>query len=192
MMRCILPLVVGGLLAGISGAAVSESLYRPDTFRPLISDTRQRQVGDLLTVMVYESASASSSADTSANRDASVSVNLERGNRAVGGSLRSTNQLEGGGRTQRENRVLAQLTVTVKQVLPNGQLLIAGEQTLDVNGEKQTIALDGLVRPQDVSETNIVLSSHIANARIRFLGEGELSSRHHSGWWQKFLTMFGL
>lgn len=180
------------LLASKAWPVAAESLYRPETFRPLIGDTRQRQVGDLLTVLVYENASASSSADTSANRDASVALNLQRGQRAVGGGLHSTNQLEGGGRTQRENRVLAQLTVTVRQVLPNGQLVISGEQTLDVNDEKQTIALDGLVRPQDVSELNVVLSSHVANARIRFQGQGELSSRHHSAWWQKFMTMFGL
>jgi flagellar L-ring protein precursor FlgH len=172
--------------------AQADSLYRQDTFRSLMSDTRQRHAGELLTVMVYENASASSSADTSASRDASVGASIQAPHTAWSGGFRANNQVEGSGRTQRTNQVLAQLTVTIKQVLPNGLLVIAGEQTLDINDDKQTISLEGVVRPQDVSETNIVLSNHVANARIRFQGQGELASRQHAAWWQRLLTVFGL
>ena len=99
---------------------------------------------------------------------------------------------DGGGRTQRANRVLATLSVSVKQVLSNGDLLISGEQTLTVNDEVQKVNIEGRVRPTDISDSNVVLSTRIADAKITYLGEGELSERQKRGWWRKVLDWFGL
>lgn len=172
--------------------AAATSLYDPTTYKPLTADTKTRRTGDLLTIMVYETASARSSADTSAGRDASVGLGVQGTGKTWAAGVRANNQVDGGGQTQRENRVLAQLTVTVKQVLPSGDLLVAGEQSLDINNEKQTIALEGRVRPQDISEANVVLSNRVADAKIRFQGMGELSDRQRPSWWHRLLTMFGI
>jgi flagellar L-ring protein precursor FlgH len=184
--------LIGAVLVVVAAPAPADSLFKADKFQSFTSDTRPRRVGDVLTVMVYESASARSSADTSASRDANVAAGVQGTGKSWGAAVRSSNQLEGGGHTQRENRVLAQLTVTVKQVLPNGQLLVAGEQSLEINDEAQTISLEGVVRPQDISETNTVQSNRVAGARIRFQGQGELSARQRPSWWQRFLTVFGV
>ena len=179
-------------LALLAVPAVADNLYKASTYQALASDVRARRPGDLITVMVYENASASSTADTSAGRDASVGIALNRATKAIAGGLTTTNTMDGRGRTQREGKVLAQITVTVKEVSANGDLLIAGEQVLEINDEKQRIFVEGRIRPQDITENNAVLSTRIANARIRYIGQGDLSDQQRPAWWQRFLTWFGV
>jgi flagellar L-ring protein precursor FlgH len=179
------------LLACAQGATAGDSLYRPDTYQALTSDLRARRVGDLITVMVYESASASSTANTTSARDASVARDARAKDKGWGGSINASNQTDGRGRTQREGKVLAQITVSIRAIGPRGDLTIAGEQLVDINNERQQISIEGQVRPQDVSDTNVVLSTRIANARIRYSGQGDLSDKQRPAWWQRFLTLFG-
>ena len=171
--------------------AAADSLYKPNTYQPLTSDLRARKAGDLITVLVYENASASSTADTSAGRDANVGIQVQGTGKSFGAGIKSTNQTDGRGRTQREGKVLAQITVTIKQITDSGDLIVAGEQLLEINNERQQISVEGQVRPQDVSDTNTVLSTRIANARIRYSGQGDLSDKQRPAWWQRFLTLFG-
>ncbi len=184
------------LLLAFAHTASADSLYNPKTYKALTSDLRARQVGDLITVMVYESASASSTANTSAGRDAAVSLDLQGSSKnyagGVKGGINASNQTDGRGRTAREGKVLAQITVTIKSIGENGDLVIAGEQLLDINNERQQIAIEGRIRPQDVSDTNVVLSTRIANARIRYSGQGDLADKQRPAWWQRFLTLFGV
>jgi flagellar L-ring protein precursor FlgH len=167
------------------------TLYKPVSFQALTADLRARHVGDLITVMVYENASASSTADTSAGRDAAVGFDIHGPGKSFGGGVKASNQIDGRGRTQREGKVLAQITVTVKAIGENGDLLIAGEQLLEINNEKQQISVEGRIRPQDVSDVNVVLSTRIANARIRYSGQGDLADKQRPAWWQRLLTLFG-
>ncbi|WP_256082047.1 flagellar basal body L-ring protein FlgH [Massilia sp. YIM B04103] len=186
------------LLAGVLGApAQATSLYQAGSYQPLTSDLRPRRVGDLITVMVYENSSASTAANTSAGRDAGVGFGLDaRANQGKNHELaahaKSHNQLDGRGRTVREGRVLAQLTVSIRAIDERGDLLVGGEQLLEVNNEKQQIRLEGRIRPQDVSDANVVLSTRIADAKISYAGQGDLADMQRPGWWQRFLTLFGL
>ncbi|NVE01295.1 flagellar basal body L-ring protein FlgH [Massilia sp. BJB1822] len=168
------------------------SLYQPATYQPFTSDLRPRRVGDLITVMVYESASASTAANTSAGRDAGVGFDLLGPGKGYAGHAKTNNQLDGRGRTVREGRVLAQLTVSIREITPNGELVVGGEQLLEVNNEKQQIRIEGRVRPQDVSDANVVLSTRIADAKISYAGQGDLADMQRPGWWHRFLTLFGL
>lgn len=178
-------------LAGVS-AAQGTSLYQPSSYQAFTSDLRPRKVGDLITVMVYENASASTTANTSAGRDGAVALDLRGPGKHYGPAVKANNQMDGRGRTEREGRVLAQLTVAIREITPQGDLLIAGDQLLEVNNEKQQIHVEGRVRPQDVSDANVVLSTRIANARISYAGQGDLADLQRPGWWQRFLTLFGL
>lgn len=191
--------ILGGallLLASAHSATAGDSLYRPNTYQALTSDLRPRRVGDLITVMVYESASASSTANTTAARDANVGLDVHGNAPGSGkrwsGSINATNQTEGRGRTEREGKVLAQITVSIRAIGERGDLTIAGEQVVDINNERQHISIEGQVRAQDVSDTNVVLSTRIANARIRYSGQGDLSDKQRPAWWQRFLTLFGV
>jgi len=183
-----------GLMAWLLLTAVAQatSLYQPETYQAFTSDLRPRRVGDLITVMVYETSSASSTARTSAGRDASVGVDLHAPGKRYNLGVKSDNQLDGRGRTEREGRVLAQITVAIKEITEHGDLVIAGDQLLEVNNEKQQIHVEGRIRPQDVSDANVVLSTRIAGARISYAGQGDLSEVQRPGWWQHFLTLFGL
>ena len=179
--------------AMMSGAPVAaNSLYQADKFQALTSDLRARQVGDLITIMVYESASATSTANTTAGRDAGVGFDIRLPGKGYTGSVKANNQLDGRGRTQREGKVLAQLTVAIKEITASGDLVIGGEQLVDINNERQEISVEGRIRPQDVSDGNVVLSTRIANARIKYTGQGDLADKQRPAWWQRFLALFGL
>lgn len=179
-------------LLAVANDATATSLYQPSSYKALTSDLRARQVGDLITVMVYESASASSTANTSAGRDAGVALDVQGTGKSYSAGINASNQTDGRGRTQREGKVLAQITVTIRAISANGDLLIAGEQLLEINNEKQQIAVEGQIRPQDVSDTNVVLSTRIANAKISYSGQGDLADKQRPAWWQRFLTLFGV
>lgn len=181
-----------GLLLAVTLCAQADSLYQPGSFQSLTSDLRPRRAGDLITVMVYENASATSTANTSAGRGAGVGLDIERPGRGYAAGISTNNRMDGHGRTAREGRVLAQITVSVREVLAGGDLLVAGEQVLNVNNERQTIKVEGRIRPQDVSDANVVLSTRIADAKISYAGQGDLADSQRPAWWQRFLTFFGL
>lgn len=176
----------------LAAGAQASSLYQPNTFQSYTSDLRPRRLGDLITVMVYETASASSSANTSGGRDAGAGLDLRGPGKSYSLGAKTANQLDGRGRTEREGRVLAQITVAIKEITEQGDLVIAGDQLLEVNNEKQQIHVEGRIRPQDVSDANVVLSTRIAAARISYAGQGDLADLQRPAWWQRFLTLFGL
>lgn len=175
-----------------AGAALGESLYREDTFRPLAGDSKAFRVGDAITVQVMENSSASTTTDTNTQRRNALNANLQTlPARNRGFSLNMGGEFDGGGTTQRANRLLATLTVTVRDVAPNGELRIAGEQLLRVNEELHRVNLEGRVRPQDVSDGNVVLSTRIADAQIVYVGEGDLSERQRRGLWRSVMDWLG-
>ena len=181
-----------GLLALMwATQAQGASLYKEGAYQSLTSDNKAHHKGDLITVMVYENSSATSSANTTAGRDANVGFDIEGPARTRGAGVKFDNQTDGRGQTQRGGRVLAQITVTVKNIAPNGDLFIGGEQLVEVNNERQQIKVEGRVRPQDISDTNTVLSTRIADAKISYVGEGDLADKQRPAWWQRFLTFFG-
>lgn len=181
------------LLAGFAAPAVSQSLYDEKSYRALASDTRAYRVGDALTVQVLENSAATANADTGTRRKNELSADLTRAHvPTVSVGIGAGGEFDGGGRTTRSGKLLAQLTVTVKEVLPNGDLQVAGEQLLLINDEQQRINVEGRVRPQDIAENNVVVSSRLADAKITYVGEGELAERQKPAWWRKALDFVGL
>ncbi len=168
------------------------SLYDEKTYRPLTADNKAFRVGDVLTVQVFENSSASSSADTDTRRKNSLSADLShRGDTKAQTSVNTAGDFDGGGRTQRANRLLVTLSVTVREILPNGDMAVTGEQMLTVNQEPQRVTLEGRVRPVDVSDGNIVLSTRLADAKITYVGEGDIAERNQRPWWRKLLDWTG-
>ncbi|MET3513385.1 flagellar L-ring protein precursor FlgH [Pseudacidovorax sp. 1753] len=188
-----LAIITPGLL-GLGQPAAAESLYQEGTFRPLTADNKAFRLGDALTVQVFENSSASTSANTGTRRANDIAGSVtQTGNRVVGTlGIGISGDFDGGGRTQRTNKLLATLTVTVKSVLTNGDLMVAGEQLLTVNDELQKVNLEGRVRPQDISDGNVVLSTRLADARITYVGEGDVSDRARRSAWRRILDWLGL
>ena len=174
--------------------ATAESLYQEGSFRPLTADNKAFRVGDSLTIQVFENSSASTSANTGTRRGNDITGSVTHtGNKVVGQlGIGVAGEFDGGGRTQRANKLLATLTVTVQQVLANGELQVAGEQLLTVNDELQKVNLEGRVRPQDISDGNVVLSTRLADARITYVGEGDVSDRARRSGWRRVLDWLGL
>jgi flagellar L-ring protein precursor FlgH len=185
-----LALVAFSLVAGTAGA---ESLYNEADFRALASDNKAFRVGDVITVQVYENSSASTKTNTATQRKNNLngSVTLLKPGFTYGASAAVGGDFAGGGSTQRANNLLATLTVTVREVMANGELRVAGEQLLTVNGESQKVNVEGRVRPQDISTDNAVLSTRLADARITYLGNGDLSERQRRAWWRVVLDVLG-
>jgi len=183
------------LLLGLAlaGAARADSLYDERTYRALAADHKAFRVGDLITVQVYEISSASSSTDTATQRRNGLDASLRLlDGKQWGAAAGVTGEFAGGGSTQRTNRLLATLTVSVREVLATGDLVLGGEQLLTVNEEQHRVNLAGRVRPQDVSSDNVVLSTRLADARIDYVGDGDLSQRQRRSWWRKLLDWMGL
>ena len=162
----------------------------------IFADLKARRIGDILTVAIYEKASASKEATTSTGRDSSASAGLTnlfgleaeiaKINSAIDpGKLINTsyvNGFKGTGATTRKEDLVATLTTRVVAVLPNGNLKIAGSKTVTVNREDQLIILTGEVRPADISSANIVDSKHVLDARIAYTGNGVISDKQGQGW----------
>jgi len=180
------------LLAAANAATAVESLYREDQYQSLTSDRRGAKVGDLVTVQIFETSSAASTADTRSDRSAGVGAEVAGNQRRQRGSVTVSNDMQGQGRTERSGRLLAQVTVSIQEVLPNGDLRLAGEQLLEINDERQQIRLEGRIRALDLQENNLVVSSRLADARISYLGTGAVGDKQKPAWWQRLVTALGL
>ncbi|MEH6461563.1 flagellar basal body L-ring protein FlgH [Chitinimonas sp. JJ19] len=184
--------MTGMLVCLLAGTCLADSLYDEKTFRAYTADNRARLPGDLLTVVVLETSSATTSTDTSADRTNDLGIKLGiDGKASQGGSLQTGNGYDARGRAQRSGRLLAQITVAVTAVRPNGDLQVNGRQVLDINDEKQEIFLTGVVRPADIDDRNVVQSSRLSEASIRYAGEGELANRARPSWWNRLLGLLG-
>ena len=174
----------------LAAGASAEGLYQEGAFRPLTSDNRAYRPGDVLTVLVVENASASASANTTTEKRGGIGAALVAApifqNRGL--TLDLNDDFTGKGSINRTGRLLAQISVTVRALAPNGDLVVAGEQLIEVNGEKQQIILEGQVRRGDISESNTVVSTRVANAKITYLGDGVLAEHQRPGILTRFLS----
>ena len=182
------------VLATAAASTAAQSLYDPKSFRPLTADSKAFRPGDIVTIQIIENASASANADTDLKRSNSAGAQLHFRSAYVvaGANATGTTQFDGGGQTARAGQLLATLSVTVRDVLPNGDLLVSGAQLLVINEEQQRIDVEGRVRPQDISDQNTVPSNRVADARITYVGEGDVASRQKPGWLRHILDLFGL
>lgn len=185
-MKTVLATILAALLT--PGGAAAESLYHESSFRPLTSDQRAYRIGDVLTVLIVENSSASTTADTTTDNRGGVGISIGTTTREERAAVNVNQDFVGRGRIQRSGRLLAQLSVNVVDVLPNGDLQLVGTQMIEVNGEKQHIELMGRVRPADVTEGNAVLSTRIADARITYVGDGVLGEKQRPGVLTRFLN----
>jgi flagellar L-ring protein precursor FlgH len=173
--------------------AISGSLWTAGSVG-LADDFKARRLGDILTVVIDEQASASKEAATATGRGSQLSagipklLGLETGRAATWMdvskllSASTDTSYTGSGSTSRKENLSATMTAQVVRVQANGSLLIEGRRNVTVNNEDQIIVLEGTVRPRDISADNIVNSALIADARISYSGKGVVSDRQSPGW----------
>ena len=190
-MRLVRP-SIAVLLCVASVVASAQSLFDEERFQALTADRRALRVGDALTVLVFENASATQSADTVTEKSGGVNVGVGVNARNYGARVSTGDDFTGKGRIQRSGKLAAQITVTVSEVLANGELRVGGQQQIVVNGEKQLLQLSGRVRPIDISDGNTIASTRLADAEITYVGDGILADKQRQGVLTRFLTWLGL
>jgi len=168
----------------------------------LFSRRRARAVGDLLTIRVLHKTQADSSATTSLKRKGEVAagvtalMGLETALASIPGggpslSIGSTtqNDYDGEGSTNRIGTVQGTLTTRVIKVLPNGHLIVHGQQDVRVNNENEVLAVTGIVDPRSIGADNSVLSTAIADLHIEYAGTGVVSGKQRPGWFTRILDV---
>lgn len=189
-------IVTAGLLALIGSGALATGpawAQAAGGWPALASDRVAASVGDSLTVVILETSSAASSAQSASRKDTRLAGSVSAGGQVQeSGGLGVQGAFDGRGQISRSGRLIGQIGVTVQEVLPNGDLRIAGAQTLDIDGERIAIRLTARVRPADIAGDNSVLSSRLADAEIVYDGDGTLSRSGEPGWLNHILSWFGL
>ena len=161
------------------------SLWVPGS-KQFFKDSRAHDVGDIVTIIVDETATAKVEAKTGANRSHTQKAGLldflnlegklkERGIPLGSANLVNTSSdrsFSGDAKTDRKDSLTASIAAVVTQVMPNGLLVIQGQREVLVNYEKQVMTLQGLIRPEDITSQNTIGSGKIAEARIAYAGRG--------------------
>jgi flagellar L-ring protein FlgH len=145
-----------------------------------VRDVRASQVYDLVTIVVLDKTSAVSTGVTNTARKSTVAAaitSLAGPTKATGALANLANtsnstQLQGQGTTSRGTTISTNVTAEVTAVLPNGNLVVKGQKDISVNGEKQVITIQGIVRPEDLSPVNEVVSDRVARIEIQVNGKG--------------------
>lgn len=170
----------------------------------LFYDTRAKGIGDIVTIKVSESSKGTKSAKTDTSRDSSTSAGItdffgapldfglnklygSRGGFSPTVGADSSSSFKGDGSTSRSSLLEADITARISELLPNGNFLIEGRREIVVNDEEQIMVLRGVIRPEDISSSNVIYSTYIADARIEYTGEGILADRQSPGWFTRIL-----
>lgn len=177
---------------GLSGAAGADDLYLQGRSQSLAADHRASQVGDTLTVVIVQTAEASTTVRTGTRRSTALGGQIAAGTINESANAGLTGNFDGQGQASRSERFITQMTARVTRVLPNGDLEITGTQQLKINGEATTVEVRGLVRAVDVDAENRVPSNRIADAQINYQGKGFVSRSARPGLLQRVFSLLGL
>jgi flagellar L-ring protein precursor FlgH len=184
------------LLIALVPALRADSLWNANgqSGKSMVADRKASAKGDILTIIVAESAVAQSSQNKTSNRESSLQDTISRfiypalgahkGQLpGMGGSGSST--YSGGGDVSNSQSLSARAAVLITDVLPNGNLVIEGVRVVTFSGETQYVVLRGIVRHDDIARDNSVISTNIADARVEFYAEGALTDAQKRGWLAK-------
>jgi flagellar L-ring protein precursor FlgH len=173
--------------------AADGAIYSAGYFNGLFEDRRARNVGDTLTIVIQERTDASKKSNTNTGRTSnnSFAVSALRGlpgKSFLGSELGATSDFsfDGKGESASNNEFIGTITVTVTEVLANGNLLVSGEKQVGINQGSEFIRLSGVVNPVHLTAANTVPSTLIADARIEYRGSGAVAENQQTGWLTRF------
>jgi flagellar L-ring protein FlgH len=163
----------------------------------LFMDLRARAVGDILTIELVERTVAQKESSTSTAKSSTVDtgnpiiaggpVTLD-GNQILNNEIAGDRTFDGQADSSQSNRLVGNITVTVAERLPNGNLLVRGEKLININQGEEYVRLQGIVRPVDIGPANTVLSTKVADAKISYSGKGALADANRPGWLSRFFN----
>lgn len=171
------------------------AIFQPVNGMALFEDVRAHRVGDILTVQLVEKTAASKQAATSTKKEQDIELGVDslfgrdvmyNGANPLNASVSASRDFSGDGASSQSNTLTGNITVTIAEVLPNGNMIVRGEKVLTINQGDEFIRISGIVRPVDVTPDNTVLSTKIANAEITYGGRGTLADSNKKGWLARF------
>lgn len=168
------------------------AIYKAGFGLSLFEDTKAHRVGDIITVVLKEKTNASKKASTTTAKKSDVSIAAPtifgrgvgfKGDPAIlSAAIAADRNFEGEGDSTQSNSLTGEIAVTVAEVYANGNMLIRGEKLLTLNQGSEHVRISGIIRPTDVSPTNTILSTKVANAKIIYGGQGVLADANSKGW----------
>lgn len=186
--------------------ALGQSFWKAEKVSSMFSDKRANAVGDVLTILVQENNTASkdNSIKTAKNTSIDAALATFLYSPAASGLLTKSGEMpaikansktdfDAGGKINNTEKITARIAVRVVDVLPNGNLVIEGRRTITFARETQDAVLRGVVRAEDITANNNVYSFNIADATIKYTGQGAVSETTRKGWFTRlwdFLTPF--
>jgi len=175
----------------------SDSIYQSSSSWFLLEDIKPRHVGDMLTVTLKEKTDANKIADTTTKKENDIAIAsatilgapITAENRELlATKLASKYEFTGEADSTQSNSLTGSVTVTVVEVLSNGNLVVQGEKWININQGDEYIRLRGIVRPADISPDNSISSERVANADIQYSGQGAVASASEQGWLTRFFN----
>lgn len=171
-----------------------------ETSDSLFTHRRSGRVGDLITVLIRESANAERDAGTDVSRKSEISAGISAFASAMNTlkaaypsvdpskllAASTQNDFSGKGQTTSSGKISATLTARIKQILPNGDLYIEGNKVVMINEEESHLYVSGVVRFSDVQADNTVDSDLIADAQVEYTGRGPVADKQRPGWFSRF------
>lgn len=168
------------------------TIYQSGTAMYLFEDIKARRVGDIITIVLEERTQASKNAKTETDKETSLESQtptaLGDTFGRLGASVDNSTEFDGEGKSSQSNSLTGNITVTVIDVHPNGNLVVRGEKWLTLNQGDEYIQISGIVRPVDVRPDNTVLSTRVADARITYSGQGFVADSNTMGWFAQFFN----
>lgn len=173
------------------------SIFSTASSRPLFEDRRARFVGDIITINIVEKTAASKKSENSTTRTQTIDAGIPtlnnvpfKGLSNLSVSANDSNKFDGQGQNTSANDFTSSLTVTVIEVLPNGNLLVSGEKQVGLKEGEEFIRFSGVVNPNTITTANTVQSTQVADARIEYKANGFIDDAQVMGWLGKFFLTF--
>lgn len=173
-------------------ATHAEQLYRGGQWAGVATDNRAQSVGDVVMILISESASATNRVRSNSSKNTSLSGGISVGSIDESADLGIRGGYSGSGEVERSDRFLARMAAQVVEVLPNGDFIVEGKQNLMINGEQRNIAVRGQVRQADITSDNSIPSARLANAEINYDGKGWVSRSAKPGLINRIFSFLGI
>jgi flagellar L-ring protein precursor FlgH len=168
----------------------SGSIYQSGYDIRLFEDNKAMRVGDVLTIKLQELTQAKKADDLNAKKDNSVlaSAPMIFGvPTSVETEIKTVKDFKGQGAANQSNSLKGDISVTVVELLPNGNLKVRGEKRVTLNQGDEYIRLSGIVRPVDIDQDNTISSDKVADATIMYIGNGAMADASKMGWLSRII-----
>jgi len=168
-------------------SACAESLWKEAEEnaigQSMVSESKGHQIGDILTILIIENSTATQKATTQNKKTSNFTGRAGTGPLSFlpGMSAGSSGDFQGDGTTTRSGNITAKISAKVTKIFPNGNLLLTGTRKIRINDENQDIEISGIVRTRDIASDNSILSSYLADAEIKYKGNGIVGTSNRPG-----------